>query len=183
LGYSSIAQAGYILVAIVAGRNQGATAVLFYLLTYTFTNLGAFAVVTAWSRTGEGRVPIANLSGLGFRQPWLAAALTFFLLSLTGIPLTAGFVGKLYLFNAAVQGGYVWLAIVAVLNSVLSAFYYLHLVVVMYMREPGSTVETRKAGWPLRLVVAFCTAGVLVLGLVPGPALAWARETLALVLG
>ncbi len=183
LAYSSIAQAGYVLVAVVAGSELGASAVLFYLLGYAFTNLGAFAVLLAWARPGESRVPLADLAGLGFRRPWTAAALTFFLLSLTGIPLTAGFVGKLYLFGAAVQAGWVWLAIVAVLNSVVSAFYYLHVVVVMYMREPALPAAPERPGWPLGLALALCAAGVLVLGLVPGPALQWARQALAVVLG
>jgi len=182
LAYSSIAQAGYVLVAIVAGSELGASAVLFYLLGYALTNLGAFAVITAWSQRGEGRVPLSNLAGLGFRRPWMAAALTLCLLSLAGIPLTVGFVGKLYLFGAAVQAGWVWLAIIAVLNSVVSAFYYLHVVVVMYMREPGEAVSMERAGWPLGVALAICVAGVLALGLVPGPMLEWARRALSLML-
>ena len=124
----------------------------------------------------------ADLAGLGFKRPWMAAALTFFLLSLTGIQLTSGFVGKLYVFGAAVREGYVWLAIVAVLNSVVSAFYYLHLVVIMYMREPAGAMEAQDSGWLLRLGLVTCTVGVLVLGLVPGPALEWAQQAVALVL-
>ncbi len=182
LAYSSIAQAGYVLVAAVAGSELGARAVLFYLLGYVFTNLGAFAVITAWGRRGESQVPVADLAGQGFRRPWQAAALTLFLLSLTGIPLTAGFVGKFYLFEAAVEAGWVWLAIVAVLNSVVSAFYYLHLVVVMYMREPTEAAAGERAGWALSLALAVCVLAVLVLGLVPGPALEWARQALSLVL-
>ena len=182
LAYSSIAQAGYVLVAVVAGSELGASAVLFYLLGYTFTNLGAFAVLIAWGRQGESRIPLTDLAGLGFRQPWMAAALTFFLLSLTGIPLTAGFVGKLHLFGAAVEAGWVWLAIVAVLNSVVSAFYYLHVVVVMYMREPALPAKAERPGWALSLALGVCVVGVLALGLVPGPALEWARQALAMVL-
>ncbi len=183
LAYSSIAQAGYVLVAIVAGSELGASAVVFYLLGYAFTNLGAFAVVAAWGRQGEAGVPLSDLAGFGFRRPWMAAALTFCLLSLAGIPLTAGFVGKLYLFGAAVQAGWVWLAIVAVLNSVVSVFYYLHVVVVMYMREPALPGGVERPGWLLGLALGLCVAGVLVLGLVPGPVLSWARQALAMVLG
>ncbi len=182
LAYSSIAQAGYVVVAVVAGSQLGATAVLFYLLGYVFTNLGAFAVITAWQKKGESGVPTGSLAGLGFRRPWMAAALSLCLLSLTGIPLTAGFVGKFYLFAAAVQAGWVWLAIVAVLNSVVSSFYYLHLVVVMYMREPAGQVAEGRPGWPLGLALVLCAVGILVLGLVPGPALDWARQALALAL-
>lgn len=182
LAYSSIAQAGYLLVAVVAGGELGASAVLFYLLGYAFTNLGAFAVVMAWSRRGQPRLTLPELAGLGFRRPWTAAALTLFLLSLTGIPLTVGFVGKLYLFGAAVQAGWVWLAIVAVLNSVVSAFYYLRVVVVMYMREPELPTVVERPGWAFGLGLAVCVVGVLALGLVPGPALAWVRQALSLVL-
>ncbi len=181
LAYSSIAQAGYILVAAVAGE-VGAAAVLFYLLGYAFTNLGAFAVVLAWSRRGEGRLPFSDLAGLGFRRPWTAAALSLFLLSLTGMPLTVGFVGKLYLFGAAVQAGWTWLAIVAVLNSVVSAFYYLRLVVIMYMREAEMPLALQRAGLALGVALAVCAAGVILLGLVPGVALDWARQAVAVVL-
>mgnify|MGYP005839341707 CR=1 FL=1 len=183
LAYSSIAQAGYILVAMVASSDLGASAVLFYLLGYAFTNLGAFAVVTAWQRRGDSGVPLADLAGLGFRRPWPAAALALCLLSLTGIPLTAGFVGKLYLFGAAVQAGWVWLAVVAVLNSVVSAFYYLHVVVVMYMREPARPSAAERPAWTLSLALGLCVAGVLALGLLPGPVLEWARQALTRVLG
>ncbi len=179
LAYSSVAQAGYVLVAVAAGGRLGASAVLFYLLSYLFTNLGAFAVLTAWQRKGEAGIAASSLAGLGFRRPWSAAALSLCLLSLTGIPLTAGFAGKLYLFGAAVEAGWVWLAIVAVLNTVVSAFYYLHLIVIMYMREPGEQVPEGRLGWAAGLALLLCVAGVLLLGLVPGPALAWAQQMLA----
>lgn len=182
LAYSSIAQAGYVLVAIVAGSQLGASAALFYLLGYVFTNLGAFAVVVAWQKKGAIGLPAADLAGLGFRRPWMAAALGLCLLSLTGIPLTAGFVGKFYLFGAAVQAGWAWLAIVAVLNSVVSAFYYLHLVVLMYMREPAGALPEARPGWALRAALVLCVVGVLVLGLVPGPVMAWAQQVLAATL-
>jgi len=182
LAYSSIAQAGYVLVALVAGSQLGATAALFYLLGYVFTNLGAFAVVVAWQRKGSMGLASAELAGLGFRRPWMAAALSLCLLSLTGIPLTVGFVGKFYLFGAAVQAGWTWLAVVAVLNSVISAFYYLHLVVLMYMREPAGETPEAPLGWALRVALALCVAGVLVLGLVPGPAMAWVHRLLSVTL-
>jgi NADH-quinone oxidoreductase subunit N len=179
LAYSSIAQAGYVLVAIAAGGQLAAAAALFYLLGYAFTNLGAFVVVGAWQRKGEAGIASASLAGLGFRRPWMAAALSLCLLSLTGIPFTAGFVGKFYLFGAAVEAGWAWLAIVAVLNSVVSAFYYLHLVVLMYMRDPADAVPEGRLGWAGGLALLLCVGGVLLLGLVPGPALAWAQQMLA----
>ncbi len=183
LAYSSIAQAGYILVAAVAGSHLGASAVVFYLLGYVFTNLGAFAVLTAAQERGESQLPVGRLAGLGFRQPWLGAALSLFLLSLTGIPLTAGFAGKFYLFGAAVQAGWTWLAVVAVLNSVISAFYYLNLIVIMYMRDPDPAAKPARLGFPLALALVVCVAGVLVLGIVPNSAIAWARQMIGLIAG
>ncbi|MDI7276867.1 MAG: NADH-quinone oxidoreductase subunit N [Anaerolineae bacterium] len=183
LAYSSIAQAGYVLVAVVAGGEPGATAVVFYMLGYAFTNLGAFAVVLAWSKPGASRVALSDLAGLGFRRPWTAAALSLFLLSLTGIPLTVGFIGKLYLFGAAVQAGWTWLAVIAVLNSVVSAFYYLRIVVVMYMREAEVPPVLPRLGLGLGVALAVCVIGVLWLGVAPGAALEWARQAVAVVLG
>ncbi|HLC40167.1 MAG TPA: NADH-quinone oxidoreductase subunit N [Methylomirabilota bacterium] len=144
LAYSSIAHAGYMLVGVVAGGAFGTASVLFYLLVYTFTTVGAFGVILLLERSGEEAVDIRDYSGLGFRHPVLALTLSFFLLSLIGVPPTAGFVGKVYLFGAAVRSGYVWLAVIAVVNSAVAAYYYLRLIVYMYMREPEG-VETRYA--------------------------------------
>jgi NADH-quinone oxidoreductase subunit N len=136
LAYSSVAHAGYLLVAVVAGGPDGASAALFYLAVYSVMNLGAFGVLTLLGRQQEERVTLSDLAGLGFRQPLLGVAMTFFMLSLGGIPPTAGFMAKVYLFGVAVKAGYVPLVIVGVLNSVVSVFYYLRVTVAMYMEEP-----------------------------------------------
>ncbi len=176
LAYSSIAHAGYILTALVAAPGLAGEAVLFYLVAYAAVNLGAFGTIAALSHDGREPVSVQDLAGLAERRPALAAALSLFLLSLTGIPVTAGFVGKFYLFNAAVAAGWVGLALVGVVMSVVSAYYYLGVVVAMYMREPAA--EDRWADVSPRASFALAlSAGVtLVLGLWPGPLLSLARE-------
>ena len=175
LAYSSVAHAGYLLTALVAAPGLAGEAMLFYLAAYAAVNLGAFGAISALSRGGREPITWHDLAGLSERRPSLAAALTVFLVSLTGIPVTAGFVGKFYLFNAAVAAGWVWLAIVGVLMSVVSAYYYLRVVVAMYMSEPKG-----EDGWatvtPMSAFALALTAAVaLVLGVWPAPFLAVAR--------
>jgi NADH-quinone oxidoreductase subunit N len=136
LGYSSIAHAGYILVGVAAANESGVRAVLFYLLAYAFITVGAFAVAAVIERRDEFSTTLRDYAGLSQREPLLAAAMAVFMLSLTGIPPLVGFWGKLFVFRAAVEGGMTWLAVVGVINSVISAFYYLGVVVHMYMRDP-----------------------------------------------
>ena len=137
LAYSSIAHAGYVLVAVVAGGNEGAAAAVFYLAIYSLMNLGAFGIVALLGRDQDEPVLLSDLAGLGFKNPALAFALTIFMLSLGGIPPTAGFMGKFYVFRAAVQAGQIPLVIVGVLNSVVSIFYYLRVTVALYMEQPA----------------------------------------------
>jgi NADH-quinone oxidoreductase subunit N len=169
LAYSSIAHVGYMLVGVVAGGSLGTGSVLFYLLVYTFTTAGAFGVILLLERNGREAVQLGDYGGLATRHPLAALALAIFLLSLVGIPPTAGFVGKFYLFGAAVKSGYVWLAVIGVLNSAVAAYYYLRLIVFMYMREPegAPTVLAPSLSGALALVVALW--GVVQLGVVPGP--------------
>jgi NADH-quinone oxidoreductase subunit N len=169
LAYSSIAHVGYMLVGVVAGGALGNGSVLFYLLAYTFTTAGAFGAILMLERAGQEAVRLEDLGGLAARHPLLAVALSIFLLSLIGIPPTAGFVGKFYLFGAAVKAGYVWLAVIGVLNSAAAAYYYLRLIVYMYMREPegAPTVMAPSLSGALALVVALW--GVVQLGVAPGP--------------
>ena len=136
LAYSSIAHAGYVLVAVAAGGPEGASAALFYLVVYSFMNLGAFGILTLLGRELDERVHLADLAGMGFRHPALALAMTLFMLSLGGIPPTAGFMGKVYVFGTALDKGLVPLVVIGVLNSVVSVFYYLRVTVAMYMEEP-----------------------------------------------
>jgi NADH-quinone oxidoreductase subunit N len=176
LAYSSIAHSGYVLIGLVAGGTVGGTAAVFYLLAYVAMNLGAFAVVIALEQKGERGEELRDYAGVGFRYPVLGAALALFMISLSGIPPTVGFVGKLYLFGSAVQAGYVWLAVVGVLNSAISVFYYLRLLVLMYMREPAEELPPLRV--PVGIVVtlaitAFATLGA---GIFPGSWFEAARE-------
>ncbi len=142
LAYSSIAHAGYILVALTAAAatdhpEAGIAAALFYLVGYALVKMGAFLIVAQLGGPGERHVDIDDFTGLARRQPAMAACLSLFLLSLLGLPITAGFLGKFYVFNAALESNLIWLAILLALNSVIGAYYYLRVIVAMYMREPA----------------------------------------------
>jgi NADH-quinone oxidoreductase subunit N len=175
LAYSSVAHAGYLLSALVAAPGLGIEAVLFYLVGYAAVNLGGFGAIAALSRDGREPLSLVDVSGLGVRRPALAAALTVFLISLTGVPVSAGFVGKFFLFRSAVDAGWVSLAIVGFLTSVVSAYYYLRVVVAMYMRAPEGEDSWAPVGPAAGLALGISAAVVLVLGVYPGPVLAWAR--------
>jgi NADH-quinone oxidoreductase subunit N len=179
LAYSSIAHAGYILTAVVAAPGAGTEAILFYLVAYAIVNLGGFGALAALARDDREPLSLDDVSGLADRRPLVAAAMAVFLISLTGIPVTAGFVGKFHLFNAAVGAGYVNLAVVGMLMSVVSAYYYLRVVVAMYMREPAGEDAWARVGVGSGIALAFAVAVVLVLGVYPGPVLAWARAAAA----
>jgi NADH-quinone oxidoreductase subunit N len=169
LAYSSIAHVGYMLMGLVAGGAQGAGAILFYLLAYTFTTVGAFGVIALCARAGEEAVEVGDYAGLARRHPVLAATLALFLLSLIGIPPLAGFVAKFYLFGSAVRAGYIWLTVIAVLNSAVAAYYYLRVIVFMYMREPegeGLAVTPSFAGG---LALGVALVGIVLLGIIPAP--------------
>jgi NADH-quinone oxidoreductase subunit N len=175
LAYSSVAHAGYLLAAVVAAPGIGVEAVLFYLVAYAAVNLGGFGALAALARDGREPLALDDVAGLSTRRPALAAALTVYLISLTGVPVSAGFVGKFFLFRAAVNAGWTSLAVIGVLMSVVSAYYYLRVVVAMYMREPLG--EDRWAPVPpaAGLALALSAAVVLALGIHPEPVLAWAR--------
>lgn len=166
LAYSSIAHAGYVLVGLAAGNERGYQGALYYLLAYTFMNLGAFAVLLAIQRREENDVTGEQMTGLASRQPLLAALMAIFLFSLTGIPPLAGFFGKLYAFWAAVEAGLTWLVIVAVINSAIGAYYYLRITVSMYMAEPvPAAAEAPKPGPAIWATVILAAAGTVILGL------------------
>jgi NADH-quinone oxidoreductase subunit N len=177
LAYSSIAHAGYVLVAVAANSGTGSAAVMFYLAAYAFTNIGAFAVVTYFARSGERYVAIDDFAGLAQRQPAMAAMLTIFLLSLIGVPLTGGFFGKFYIFKAALDANLVWLTVLGLLNSAVAAYYYLRILVVMYFREPGETVENLPpAGALLQIAVYGSAVGTVLLGIFPSLVLDFANR-------
>jgi NADH-quinone oxidoreductase subunit N len=175
LAYSSVAHAGYLLAAFVAAPARAGEAVLFYLVAYAAVNLGAFGALAALARDGREPLALRDLAGLADRRPALAAAITVFLVSLTGIPVTAGFVGKFYLFNAAVAAGWVSLALVGVAMSVVSAYYYLRVVVAMYMREPAGEDDWSPVAPGAAFALGFSVAVTLLLGVWPAPVLALAR--------
>ena len=169
LAYSSVAHAGYMLVGLTAGGALGTGAVLFYLLVYTFTTAGAFGVVLLLESTAGEGVSLADYAGLARRHGILALVLSLFLLSLIGIPPFGGFVGKFYLFAAAVRTGYVGLAVIGVLNSAVASYYYLRLIVYMYMREPEGAVPASATSFAGGLALAVALAGIIVLGVMPAP--------------
>jgi NADH-quinone oxidoreductase subunit N len=183
LAYSSIAHAGYILVALATGTKLGSGGILFYLAAYTFMNLGAFAVVVALARRGGAeRLTMNDYAGLGLRRPVLGATMALFMFSLAGVPPTAGFMGKLYIFSAAVQANYLGLAIIGVANSVVSAFYYLRLTVVMYMSSGEEDAPPDHPIPALWLAVLIATGGTLLLGLFPSRVLDAALRSAAALL-
>lgn len=184
LAYSSIAHAGYILVAFAAvthlttdsstGASIAYAAVLFYLLTYALVKVGAFTIVSQLGGAGEKYLTIDDYAGLGERQPFVAAMLSLFLLSLLGLPVTAGFLGKFYIFKAAVDSGLIWLAVLMAVNSIIGAYYYIRLIVVMYMREPNAETAVVPAGrFPVAVyfVIVATAVGAVYFGVFPNKAL------------
>ena len=181
LAYSSIAHAGYILVALTAAAasdhmEAGIAAALFYLVSYALVKLGAFLIVAHLGGEGERHVNIEDFTGLGRRQPAMAACLSVFLLSLLGLPVTAGFLGKFYIFNAALESNLVWLAILLALNSVIGAYYYLRVIVAMYMREPEIEIAAQPVPWTLALVLWIAVAGTIYAGLFPARIIGYATR-------
>jgi len=177
LAYSSIAHAGYILVAVTADSEIGSAAAMFYLAAYAFTNFGAFAVVTYVARKREQYTSIDDFAGLAERQPAMAAMLTIFLLSLIGVPLTGGFFGKFYIFKAALDSNLVWLTVLGLLNSAVAAYYYLRVLVVMYMKPAEASAETLPpAGAALTVAVYGSAIATLFLGIFPSFVLNFASK-------
>ncbi len=175
LAYSSVAHAGYVLVGLAAANKDGISSAMLYLLIYCVMNIGAFAAVIL-ARTEDGEnLKISDYAGLGFRRPLLALFMTIMLLSLAGFPPTAGFVGKFYVFRSAVDAGHTWLVVVAAINTAISAFYYLRVVVTMYMKEPEEELDFH--AYPSLLVFALLlvTIGVVLIGVLPSYFLAPAQ--------
>lgn len=182
LAYSSIAHAGYLLIGLVANSDQAVSAVLYYLVAYVFMNVGAFAVLVVLEHASDMDVLATEANGLGRRYPLLGAAMTVFMLSLAGIPPLAGFFGKLYVFGAAVQAGWIWLVVVAVINSAISAYYYLRVVVNMYLEpETSSSPVTFRTTWSV--AIALAVAGTVIVGLWPTPWIELTRSTLVALVG
>ncbi len=174
LAYSSIAHAGYILVGVAAGSMAGVQGILFYLMAYAFMNIGAFAVIAVLERQDQVGTQLSEYAGLAARAPFLALVMTLFMFSLTGIPPFVGFWGKLYVFRAAVEANMSWLAVVGMINSAVSAFYYLSVVVQMYMRPPVAEADSPedvplKLGVPIVITLAIAVIMTVLLGIWPTP--------------
>jgi len=187
LAYSSIAHAGYIVAGLAAGNQLGTSAVLFYLFAYAFMNVGAFAVLIAVGRLEEsarrGEI-LDGLTGLAARKPGLAVVMALFMLSLAGVPPMVGFLAKLYVFSAAVQAGLIWLAVLGVINSVISAYYYLRVVVVMFMRDADRAEEGIAPVCPaVQVGLGVASVLIVVLGIWPAPILDLARQAVLAFLG
>jgi len=179
LAYSSIAHVGYILIGFVASvgghADRALSAILFYLLAYTFMNTGAFAILIFLKREGITGEKLDDFAGLSRRSPMGALAMLVFLFSLAGIPPTAGFAAKLSIFYAAVQGQYYLLVVIGILNSAVAAYYYLRVVVYMYMKEPETDLAYAGTSPLLWAGIALALAGTIVLGVLPGGVLEAAR--------
>ncbi len=184
LAYSSIAHAGYVLMGMVAGNELGRSSMLFYLLAYTFMQAGAFGVVIILGQKGEPRLNITDYAGVAYRYPLIGAAMAIFMFSLGGIPPTAGFVGKFYLFSAAIKAGYVWLVVLAVINSAISIYYYLRVIVVMYMqKEEGEEVLAVSRAPAVALALVLTSAATIGIGIFPSWILESVQKTVNLLLG
>jgi NADH-quinone oxidoreductase subunit N len=167
LAYSSIAHAGYVLIGIVAGTTRGVTAALVYLMVYAFMQLGAFAIVVIMRRANSAGDELKDLTGLSTAHPAAAIAMLIFMLSLGGIPPTAGFMGKLWVFGAAIDAGYVWLAVIGVANSALSLYYYIRVVVFMWSPDPGGETVPLRISPALAAVLIAAAVGTIALGIYP----------------
>ena len=178
LAYSSIAHAGYLLIGVVAGTARGVTAMLVYLFVYAFMQLGAFAVLVMMRRHDVVGDELKDLNGLFFRQPFAAVAMLLFMLSLGGIPPTAGFMGKFWLFSAAIESGYVWLAVIGVLNSAVSLYYYIRIVVYMMLKNEPAGSEPRQSP-AMALAMGVAVVATLVLGVYPQPLFEFAQASAA----
>jgi NADH-quinone oxidoreductase subunit N len=181
LAYSSIAHAGYILMAFAMISPEtsaaGISAVMFYTASYAAMNVGAFAVVSHFANAGERYVTLEDYEGLGRTSPLLAATLTIFLLSLIGIPMTGGFFAKFYVFGAALRANLVWLTIIGVVNSAVGSYYYLRIIVMMYMREARKPVPVTPVPFALGLALALSITATLYLGILPNRVLRYAQES------
>lgn len=184
LAYSSIAHAGYILVALTADSSVGMAAMMFYLASYGLMNVGMFAVINHVANKHEKFVHISDFAGLGRREPATAALLTVFVLSLIGVPLTGGFFAKFYVFRAALDSGLIWLTVLGLLNSAVGAYYYLKILAAAYMQEPGEATNTLEPLAPgLRVTIWATALGTLLLGIFPSTLIDFVSSSATAVMG
>lgn len=175
LAYSGIAHVGYMTIAIMVLRQDAAAAVALYALVYALMNIGAFGVIALLDKQQSESQTLSDIAGLGFRRPMHAAALTIFMLSLAGIPPTAGFAAKFYVFKTALESGAITIAVIGILTSIVSVFYYLRVVYYMYMREADEATPLTAAGIFSNSAVAIAAVAIMVIGILPGPFLDAAR--------
>jgi NADH-quinone oxidoreductase subunit N len=174
LAFSSISHAGYLVLGVLVLDSVGLSAVLFYLVIYSIMNLGSFAIIAAVEKEESG-LGLEDYRGLATRHPWLAAAMTLFMISLAGFPPTAGFIAKYGLFSAAVANGYIWLVVIAVINTLVSVFYYIRLIVNMYMEEEGKALDPVST-MPARMLIGILAIFVIIFGVAPSYLLEMAAE-------
>jgi NADH-quinone oxidoreductase subunit N len=174
LAFSSISHAGYLVLGVLVLDSVGLSAVLFYLVIYSIMNLGSFAIIAAVEKEESG-LGLEDYRGLATRHPWLAAAMTLFMISMAGFPPTAGFIAKYGLFSAAVANGYIWLVVIAVINTLVSVYYYIRLVVNMYMEEEGKALYPVSA-MPARMLIGILAIFVIIFGVAPSYLLEMAAE-------
>jgi NADH-quinone oxidoreductase subunit N len=180
LAYSSIAHAGYILVAFVTGDKVLSSSILFYLMVYAFMNIGAFTVVILLGRKGEPNEEIESYAGLAARHPFIALSMAIFLLSLAGIPPLGGFMGKFYIFSAAIKAHYYWLAVIGVLNSVVAAYYYLRVLMYMYFKEPERELGAIDFSPAYVFVILVSIAALLYTGIWPRTVILLAQRSVSI---
>ena len=181
LAYSSIAHAGYALVALAAHTALGASSILFYLIAYTLMSLGSFAVVSVVAKPGDQRHAFTDYAGLGSTNPALAALMSLFMFALAGFPPTIGFAGKFYVFGAAVKTGHYWLALIGMLTSVVSVFYYARVIIMMYMHEPSGERQPICLAPTMVALLGITAAGIVLLGVFPGSVLRLAERSVQLL--
>jgi len=181
LAYSSIAHAGYILIAIVSANNLSVSSTMFYILAYIFMNIGAFAILIVLSQKEDRFLKINDFAGLAFKHPRLAIAMTIFMLSMAGIPPTAGFVGKFYIFSSAIKSGFVWLAIIGVINSIIAVFYYLRVTVIMYMHEPSRNFQPLTFSPFIFVAIIISIIGTIHLGIFPSKVMEMVQQSILLL--
>ena len=181
LAYSSIGHAGYFLMGVLAASEDGLWAVLFYGVAYTVITIGVFGTVILLERREYAGETYSDYAGLAGRSPFLAACMLVFMVALTGIPPTGGFFGKIYLFAAAIESGWVWVAVVGVLTSAISLYFYMGIVVQMYLKESDRTTPAPLPAPGLAATVAICAAITVLLGILPGPLVEWAKASLLVI--
>ena len=179
LAYSSIAHAGYLMIGITVGSEVSSAGMLFYLFGYLFMNIGAFAVVQHFEGIDETRLDFESYAGLAKKHPAISLAMALFMLALAGFPLTVGFTGKFYIFTAAINQGFVWLILIAVINSLISIYYYIRVIIYMFMKPVEEETEISSMELPTKVALTVCVYAVLYLGVLPGNFITLAKEAVS----